>query len=1060
METSADLEAAIKKLSKERDFLQRKRYPGESIELETRIGVYQETGGTDQVKWINAYKKMREISKNNTWSRYAHRIVSTNNFSQFRRKEYENKVSEWQLKKSVSRENVYNLWTRVSLSVEARSMEPSHPKEQLMRYISRHSFYSDVTRVDFSRILTITEDLKANSEPTFEVEAEYIGTNSSRIKDYISTVMYLIMSMFNTPMPFTWDALVSMSSLANINLSSGYSDKIIGTKYINRLYLSEAITLGFDMLSYNNMFKSNDPKISSNKELCISLKTDGERMIFVACEKGTWLVFPPRQSALYAINESHYNIGITIIDGEFADGNFWIIDSLFLDGNDVRKKNYMTRYSMALEWVEKSHKSLFGGLIISGKEIAIANGVDADFFFDECKRLWKSQEKFKRDGIIFTPNDISYIEGTYVEKRQILKWKPEITIDFKIKKDHRGQVILYARDDNNKDIEFTGSDSIKFSKGNVRMRSIPDTSGTIVEFVCKEDSGEKILEAYRERPEKAGPNRISAAIDNWNKANIESMIISEQTLLCENSRLMRKYHNRIKKNLFFASKKLKKDDIVLLDIGSGRGGDLSKWKRSGYSKILCVEPDLENVKSFKERLAMSEYSSFRKRVHILEGIRGEDYEAITDFVKQHNNNEKVDVISMMDSLTFFFNPNSNSLDDLAKTIKNNLSDGGLFLWKMMDGDAVKNIFDKRGENKIDFYEDSIERVDEYSISPRIGTNVKGEIEYLTSVTLMKEKLGVNGETKSANEESLLRSEYALLSSLYKYGVFYLGSGIVYSEYVSYVFEDYENFMNSKDIETLADSAIEAVESIFTSKIHNKLLSSYWDVSKKIDETHQRKGQEPPYNKFETAYNAYFAVKFFNLNKIKITSEASVILDRSEKITDEESLAFASLLNLDVFIINENKKLLLTNSFVNSISPCIVVEKIEGKYKALKFLNSFVIQSSHKKIKMYERIKRPDIHRIYASTLNDAVEDVKNTFGKKYLFPKLTDTKTHTLNRIAYIQGVNDILVLLSLANSLAIAEYTECQSEDIINIGLRPNKKIIEYVNSYIKILNKAKYSK
>ncbi|ORX83212.1 hypothetical protein BCR32DRAFT_308521 [Anaeromyces robustus] len=73
--------------------------------------------------------------------------------------------------------------------------------------------------------------------------------------------------------------------------------------------------------------------------------------------------------------------------------------------------------------------------------------------------------------------------------------------------------------------------------------------------------------------------------------------------------LMRKYHNIIKQNI------LNKYRGTQLDIETGNGGDIHKWKH--FCKIICVEPDHEKIKVLNERISKSE---IRNRISILQNI--------------------------------------------------------------------------------------------------------------------------------------------------------------------------------------------------------------------------------------------------------------------------------------------------------------------------------------------------------------------------------------------------------------------------------------------------------
>ncbi|KAG4085540.1 hypothetical protein H8356DRAFT_1435257 [Neocallimastix lanati (nom. inval.)] len=87
----------------------------------------------------------------------------------------------------------------------------------------------------------------------------------------------------------------------------------------------------------------------------------------------------------------------------------------------------------------------------------------------------------------------------------------------------------------------------------------------------------------KEREDKWTSNILAS----FQKINIEIFSPDSNTL-------MRKYHNRIKHNIFNEYKG------NLLDIGSGNGGDIHKWKY--FRKIACVEPDNVKLKNLNERI--------------------------------------------------------------------------------------------------------------------------------------------------------------------------------------------------------------------------------------------------------------------------------------------------------------------------------------------------------------------------------------------------------------------------------------------------------------------------
>src|SRR5690606_17527332 len=96
--------------------------------------------------------------------------------------------------------------------------------------------------------------------------------------------------------------------------------------------------------------------------------------------------------------------------------------------------------------------------------------------------------------------------------------------------------------------------------------------------------------------------------------------------------------------------------INILDIGSGRGGDISKWKRlidkqspEPTGRVVAVEPNPDNFKEFKSRLEKNK--EMKDRVVLVE-TGGEDTVEITRAVQDFIPQGKVDVVFLMLSMSF------------------------------------------------------------------------------------------------------------------------------------------------------------------------------------------------------------------------------------------------------------------------------------------------------------------------------------------------------------------------------------------------------------------------
>lgn len=235
------------------------------------------------------------------------------------------------------------------------------------------------------------------------------------------------------------------------------------------------------------------------------------------------------------------------------------------------------------------------------------------------------------DGLIFTPSIEPYLSPN------IFKWKPieKLTIDLKILENgygvsKKGKVIKF-------NVPF------KLIKNDINFNI-----GDIVEFKLKDNN----LIPYRNRTEdgsKFYPNKLEVVKDImkiYRNPITENIITGQDSDLI----LMRKYHNKLKSNIY---KTLNDNGVVdILDIGSGRGGDIPKWKKYGFL-VTCVEPNSDNYKEFKRRLKFDDFKC----------------KLIEDKFENVIVEKQFDAITMFNSITFFFR-NQLTANDLLCKLKN------------------------------------------------------------------------------------------------------------------------------------------------------------------------------------------------------------------------------------------------------------------------------------------------------------------------------------------------------------------------------------------------------
>jgi hypothetical protein len=144
---------------------------------------------------------------------------------------------------------------------------------------------------------------------------------------------------------------------------------------------------------------------------------------------------------------------------------------------------------------------------------------------------------------------------------------------------------------------------------------------------------------------------------------------------------LRKYHNKCKELILESAPAGR-----LLDLGSGRGGDLGKWERlNKFTQIVAVDPNEAHLNEFRKRLQET-YKSLQGKVLILQA-GAQDSEKVLAAL-----GGKVDVITMMLSLTFFFQSKT-MLEQLMTTLELASHSGTKFMTLFPSGERVVEAFD-------------------------------------------------------------------------------------------------------------------------------------------------------------------------------------------------------------------------------------------------------------------------------------------------------------------------------------------------------------------------------
>ncbi|KAL6588986.1 hypothetical protein U3516DRAFT_653447 [Neocallimastix sp. 'constans'] len=417
-----------------------------------------------------------------------------------------------------------------------------------------------------------------------------------------------------------------------------------------------------------------------NDTFYVAAKTDGFRRLIIIINNLMFSISENFRIEYICQTKADFHM---VLDCEYLDGKFIPFDLIYYNDEDLRHKSYSDRINImnAINFEEFNNK-------IIKKNITKCSS------FSELQNFIISFNKFDNpsipnDGIIITNGQSSYYDnikvykiktrntvdlrfnGRYFYARDHLIKKSTVNLPFSEYKEvclryHQHKKFYSTK--NMKDVPNNKDNNRNNNKNNnnksnteiidnkfycyyyrkqVEMiNDVPTKTRIVTYHLVREKKVPFIVEInldnnsfVKERKDKYTSNSIntfnSILIASYQKVNLEIFTPSSTVL-------MRKYHNIIKQNI------LHKYKGNLLDIGTGNGGDLHKWKN--FRKIVCVEPDHEKIKVLKERISKSE---IRNRISILQ-----------------NTIQNVELKDIYDVATCFFALNDFTYTNISRMLSN------------------------------------------------------------------------------------------------------------------------------------------------------------------------------------------------------------------------------------------------------------------------------------------------------------------------------------------------------------------------------------------------------
>jgi hypothetical protein len=441
----------------------------------------------------------------------------------------------------------------------------------------------------------------------------------------------------------------------------------------------------------------------------------------------------------------------TVIDCELINNTFYAFDVLVHQKVDVRERSLPERLE-TISSIKNPSSSIKQKYNMVQKSFYISD------IYTNAHDIWKNKKKFKYelDGLIFTPLYQRY------NNNNIYKWKPNNTIDFYIEKQtvtetnssHETWKLHIASFDKQSKYQHTTFNGIN-SKFYHKFKSpvlveaelfIPKSLqyATVSRKIGLNYPDKSIIEMkfvkdnwvpVKHREDKIFANGINAVNDAW--VAITNPITLANIKKGVNAFCGRKFHNSIKDHLIGKYMKNK----IVLDIGSGAGGDISKYLKHKINQVVGI--DIVNVEYNHDKTKMRFYKANSELYRIQNIIKN-------DKVKQF------EIVNCQFALHYFFK-NDKTLDNFILNLNENLKKNGIFVTTFIDGNSLLSKVNN-AKYKTNIVDIKVGKLNNKLTGNKVSVALKGtkyfkqgkSNEYIVKSDQFIEKMAMNGFTVVEN----------------------------------------------------------------------------------------------------------------------------------------------------------------------------------------------------------------------------------------------------------------------------------------------------------------------
>jgi hypothetical protein len=734
-------------VNKLREFCEYRNNVSSNTEFEIRFGSFQYDKATKRSNFISGceidffYKLMQSFESKG----FAKEITNTvetmyknpdGNGTIKQIKNQKNTTFSYVLKNNYKKTyDVYDYDLRLSLASEETldndKAEKLVEKQEPMckREKERTSFIMPYGRLDFTIV----------GNEVYELEFEITNTQTNQF----NSILHMLTVILQTRQD-------------NFYVVSNYQKRNVLLQYKALLNLKYPIFVG----AQPETLQKNKIAQLYKQPYSVTDKADGDRCFMYIDDKGFVFLLDANVDKICKTNLQSGKYSNCIIDGERVNHagviTFMAFDVLAFNGVDIRGND-----KYLLEARLDNLTSIVSSIPCTNMySVEMKTFYFKNVFLGSQVILETADKKsYKNDGLIFTP-----MHEPYPLTRKwggLLKWKPaELnTIDFFAVKESDGFWKLFVQHTPTPtptptpqassrpqselvlfDVEKLCNTSCPID-GMTFQTTIPESTidpstgypfktRTVIEFrwdvkACK-------FVPLRTRwdktanPRKHG-NFSAVACDVWN--NIHNPI--EKELLYKFSvgsnkedqcfDKMRRFHNKVKEYMY---SKYARNVENMLELCSGRGGDMHKWLHNNVSNVVGYDISERNIAECKRRWAEAQAKqnakfNYNYNFHKLDLCSSNAIEKI-----YQNTPNKFQVISCQFGIHYFFGSDT-TIHNIINILDTTLEENGIFMITFMDDTCLEDLMDKN------------------TIQSKISNN---ELQYMIKKQFNQVKIILNGNS--------------------------------------------------------------------------------------------------------------------------------------------------------------------------------------------------------------------------------------------------------------------------------------------------------------------------